>query len=382
MMRDVLRASGRNPGIIGSNGAEYAGTWTELANTTPDYDALQEYFRKMADEGCDSCVVEVSSQAMLKSRIEGIEFDYGIWLNLQEGDHIGPNEHESFFDYLSCKAKILSHCRKVLLNGDDPYVHATVSVLDRLEKKSGKRSERYRFGLREFEEFRASGIREVFDEEKALPGTVFHADGTATDGDFFIRFPGEVQVYNALSVIGVAELMGIPSEDVKRGLSDVTIRGREELVYRGDFTVCVDFAHNGASAFAHLKAVRAYRPKRVVCIFGADGNRSKDRRYGMGEASGRLADFTIVTSGHNRYETFEAILADTEVGLRKAGTPDYIAIKDREEAIRYAIDHARSGDFITILGLGHEHWQEENGKKRVYNDSDFVRSVLREKGRM
>jgi UDP-N-acetylmuramoyl-L-alanyl-D-glutamate--2,6-diaminopimelate ligase len=100
----------------------------------------------------------------------------------------------------------------------------------------------------------------------------------------------------------------------------------------------------------------------------------------MGEAAGRLADFSIVTSGHNRWETFDAILKDTEAGLHKAPDPHYVAIEDREEAIRYAIDHAEPGDFITILGLGHEHWQETMGVKRVYNDGDFVRSVLKEKG--
>ena len=133
-------------------------------------------------------------------------------------------------------------------------------------------------------------------------------------------------------------------------------------------------------SWSHLAALREFRPKRLVCVFGADGNRSKGRRYGMGEAAGTLADFSIVTSGHNRWETFEQILADTEVGLHKAPHPNYIAIKDRREAIRYAIEHHEKGDLITIIGLGHETWQEEMGVKRHHSDSEYVLEVLRDLG--
>ncbi|MBP5294990.1 MAG: UDP-N-acetylmuramoyl-L-alanyl-D-glutamate--2,6-diaminopimelate ligase, partial [Lachnospiraceae bacterium] len=111
-----------------------------------------------------------------------------------------------------------------------------------------------------------------------------------------------------------------------------------------------------------------------------DGNRSIGRRLGMGEAAGTLADLAIVTSGHNRFETFEQILHDTEIGLRKAPHPQYIAIKDRAEAIRYALENAREGDLITIIGLGHEHWQEEMGVKRHWNDEEFVLKTLGEMG--
>jgi len=140
----------------------------------------------------------------------------------------------------------------------------------------------------------------------------------------------------------------------------------------------VDFAHNGASTWHHLEALREFRPKRLICIFGADGNRSKGRRYGMGEAAGILADLAIVTSGHNRWETFEDILADTEVGLNKAPHPNYIAIKDRKTAIRHAIETAEEGDLITIIGLGHETWQEEQGVKHPHSDTEFVKEVLRD----
>ena len=152
-----------------------------------------------------------------------------------------------------------------------------------------------------------------------------------------------------------------------------------------ELSVCVDFAHNGYSTRNHLEALREYRPKRIVCVFGADGNRSKHRRYEMGEASGRLADFSIITSGHNRYESFETILADIMIGMNKtkaAEEKNYLVIKDRKEAVRYAIENAKEGDLITILGLGHESYQEENGVKTPYSDTEYAREVLRSLGKM
>ena len=125
--------------------------------------------------------------------------------------------------------------------------------------------------------------------------------------------------------------------------------------------------------------MREYQPKRLVCVFGADGNRSKSRRYEMGEASGKLADLSIVTAGHNRYERFEDILKDIHVGLDKT-MGSYIVIPDRKQAIRYAIEHAREGDVITIIGLGHESYQEENGIKYPHSDTEFVKQVIQELG--
>ena len=379
MIASVFRAAGRKVGLIGTNGLNTATEDVELTNTTPDYDELMRYFAKFREEGIDTAVLEVSSQAVLKSRVEALTFDYGVWLNLQEGDHVGPNEHESFEEYMQCKADLLAKSRVRFLNLDDDFVFGTRS---RARKKVIARKEAWEalyFGTGDSAAYRLSDISDVYDEETKTPGIEFTVSGRL-NGRFYSNFPGEYNAWNALAAIAVANEAGLPKEAIREGLKNVQIKGRNELVYRGEFTVCVDFAHNGESAFHHLTAVRAFRPKRVIAVFGADGNRSKGRRYGMGEAAGRLADLAIVTSGHNRFETYEEILEDTIVGFDRAGRRNFIPIKNRKEAIRFAIDHALPGDFITILGLGHEHWQEENGVKTVYNDGDFVREVLKEKG--
>ena len=369
MLADILTAGGHKVGTVGTNGAIIDGEIHELSNTTPESNEVQMYLKQMVDAGCDTAVLEVSSQGMKQHRVDSFVFDYGIFMNIQEGDHVGPNEHETFEDYIWCKAQLLQHSALAFVHQDDPFVdrlmeHVTVPV--------------EWFGSTERADYRATDIEKTFDEEEDQPGISFKVSGKCAF-DCWINLPGDFNVWNALAAICVADHMGIPAEAVNKALGNIHIKGRDDIVYKGPkFSVCVDFAHNGASTWHHLEALREFRPKRLVCVFGADGNRSKGRRYGMGEAAGKLADFSIVTSGHNRWETFEAILADTEVGLHKAEHPNYIAIKNRREAIRYAIENAEEGDLITIIGLGHETWQEEMGVKYEHSDTEFVKQVLRE----
>jgi len=376
MLADILRAAGHNVGTIGTNGAIFCGESHELTNTTPESNEVQAYLRRMRDSGCDAAVLEVSSQGMKQHRVDGIVFDYAIWMNIQEGDHIGPNEHETFEDYMYCKAQLLNHSRLGLVHLDDPYREEFMKLVKAPVLYFGATGEAH---------YRATDIGKTFDEEKEEPGIAFSVNakvcprsGEPLCGPSWINFPGDFNVWNALAAMAVADHMGVSLADMNRALADVRIKGRDDMVYRGKFSVCVDFAHNGASTWHHLEALREFRPKRLICIFGADGNRSKGRRYGMGEAAGTLADLAIVTSGHNRWETFEQILADTEEGLRKAPHPNYIAIKDRKTAIRYAIENAEEGDLLTIIGLGHETWQEEMGVKRPHSDIEFVKEVLRD----
>lgn len=371
MLADILRAGGHTVGTIGTNGAIIDGVVHELTNTTPESEEVQMYLRKMVDAGCDCAVIEVSSQGMKQHRVDGFTFDYGIWMNIQEGDHIGPNEHETFEDYIYCKAQLLNHAKKVFIHQDDPYVTQLMTYVTN--------DDILWFGASEKADYRAYDIEKTFDEEEEQPGIAFKVSGKLA-ADLWINLPGDFNVWNALAAAAVADQIGTGVDAMKKALSNIHIKGRDDIVYKGKFSVCVDFAHNGASTWHHLAALREFRPKRLVCVFGADGNRSKGRRYGMGEAAGTLADLAIVTSGHNRWETFEAILADTEVGLHKAPNPNYIAIENRREAIRYAIENAEEGDLITIIGLGHETWQEIMGVKYEHSDTEFVKQVLRENG--
>ena len=400
MMADIFRKRGFKTGTIGTNGAimpiceEAAGKVVnadlykpliceetpghyvyELANTTPDAMEMQMYLALMVESGCTHVVIEVSSQAMKMHRVDGMEFDYGIWTNLDFTDHIGGFEHKDENDLINCKANMINQSKIGYLNLDD-------KSLDRFKSFLKKDLKLYYYGENPEADYIARNIRKTYD---GYPGIEFEVDG-AVKGNVRINLPGEFNALNALPCVAVAQSEGIGFDVINEALTHLLIRGRFEIVFdNGKFKVCVDFAHNGYSTFNHLKALREYRPKRVVCVFGADGNRSLDRRYGMGEASARLADLSIITSGHNRWETFEKISSDILTSFDKVEKetgkkPEYILIKNRQEAITYAIKNALEGDIITIIGLGHESWQEENGVKYPHSDIDFVRKTCRELG--
>ncbi|MGI6106703.1 MAG: Mur ligase family protein [Lachnospiraceae bacterium] len=431
MAAQMLRCAGKTVGTIGTNGAimpdrperneipgadrktchpcgETPGSVVyELDNTTPDPIELQMYLAMMAKAGCTHAVIEVSSQAMKQHRVDGFIFDCGIWTNIEEGDHIGPNEHKDFAEYLRCKAGLINHSRIGFVNCDDPHLDAFLRYVNLSDGSDGRPKRLWYFGTSQKADFRLSGFRETFDENEKRPGIAFDvtlrepaggepAEGgekAADAGDGGTRtehltaaFPGKFNMYNAAAAFCAADRMGVPVSAVNEGLNRLKIRGRFDIVFdNGHFRVCVDFAHNGYSTRNHLSALREYRPRRIVCVFSADGNRSVYRRTEMGEASALLADFSIVTEGHNRFETFEAICSDILKGIESAEKQMghkacYWVIPNRETAIRYAIENAQEGDFITILGLGHESYQEENGKKYPHADIEYVRKVCAELG--
>ena len=160
-------------------------------------------------------------------------------------------------------------------------------------------------------------------------------------------------------------------------MSQVAVRGRVEIVpVSNKYTVIIDYAHNGVSTKSILTTMRKYNPKRIVSLFGCGGNRSKDRRYDMGEVSGKYADLSIITEDNSRYEDVNDIMNDIEVGIKKTNGK-YIKIPDRREAIKYAIDNAKEGDIILILGKGHETYQEKNGERTHFDDREEVLKLFK-----
>ena len=142
-----------------------------------------------------------------------------------------------------------------------------------------------------------------------------------------------------------------------------------------DFTLLIDYAHNAMSLKSILTTLREYEPKRLVCLFGCGGNRSKIRRYEMGEVSGNLADLTIITSDNPRDEEPQDIINDIKTGMAKTNGK-YVEICDRKEAIAYAIHHGKPGDIIVLTGKGHEDYQEIRGVKYPMDERDLIRDIL------
>lgn len=193
-----------------------------------------------------------------------------------------------------------------------------------------------------------------------------------------IDLPGKFSIYNSLTAIAICRHFSVSEEDIIRALKNAKVKGRIEMVKVSDeFTLMIDYAHNAMSLESLLTTLREYRPHRLVCVFGCGGNRSRLRRYEMGEVSGRLADLSVITSDNPRFEEPQAIIDDIKVGIGKTDGK-YIEMIDRKEAIAYAIHHGEPGDIIVLAGKGHEDYQEIRGKKYPMDERDLIRDILEE----
>lgn len=367
MIRSILEDVGHKVGLIGTIEAIIGDRKIPAANTTPESFTIQQYFAQMVEAGCDSVVMEVSSQGLMLHRTAGIPFEIGIFTNLGH-DHIGPNEHKDFDDYKRCKGLLFQQCRLGIANGDDPYfAEVFQNATCRIET----------FGCGGNADLRATDIRLV--SSPGYLGVAYHVSGLM-DFDVEIDIPGTFSVYNSLTAIAVCRHFGVPVENIKKALKVAKVKGRIEMVkVSDDFTLMIDYAHNAMSLESLLTTLREYEPKRLVCLFGCGGNRSRDRRFEMGEVSGRLADLTIITSDNPRFEDPQAIIDDIKVGIEKTDGK-YVEVFDRKEAIKYAIEHGQPGDVIVLAGKGHEDYQEIKGVKYDMDERVLIAEVLEELG--
>ena len=363
LVKSILEHAGHKVGLVGTIEAVIGQEHIPANNTTPESYVLQEYFAKMVEAGCDTVVMEVSSQGLMLHRTQGFVFDYGIFTNI-EPDHIGPLEHKDFADYMHCKGLLFKQCRVGIVNCDD--AHYQDVIRDHTCKIET-------FGFAENADYRAQDLKLI--SGAGFLGIDFKARGKV-NLDIELHAPGRFSVYNALCAIAICNHFGVTADEVKEALLQAHVKGRIELVkVSDDFTLMIDYAHNAMALESLLTTLREYKPKRLVCLFGCGGNRSKLRRYEMGEVSGKLADLTVITSDNPRNEEPQAIIDDIKVGISKTDGK-YVEIIDRKEAIAYVIRHGQPGDVIVLAGKGHEDYQEIKGKKYPMDDRDIIADVL------
>ena len=363
LVKSILEHAGHKVGLVGTIEAIIGQEHIPANNTTPESYVLQEYFAKMVEAGCDTVVMEVSSQGLMLHRTQGFVFDYGIFTNI-EPDHIGPLEHKDFADYMHCKGLLFKQCRVGIINCDDAHYQDVIrNHTCKIET----------FGFSENADYRAQDLKLI--SGAGFLGIDFKARGKV-NLDIELHAPGRFSVYNALCAIAICNHFGVTADEVKEALLQAHVKGRIELVkVSDDFTLMIDYAHNAMALESLLTTLREYKPKRLVCLFGCGGNRSKLRRYEMGAVSGKLADLTVITSDNPRNEEPQAIIDDIKVGISKTDGK-YVEIIDRKEAIAYVIRHGQPGDVIVLAGKGHEDYQEIKGKKYPMDERDIIADVL------
>ena len=365
MVKSILENAGYKVGLIGTIETIIGDIVIPSANTTPESLLVQKYLRQMLDEGCDCAVMEVSSQGLMLHRTAGFTFDIGIFTNI-EPDHIGPNEHTSFEHYLSCKKMLLRQCRIGIVNRDDEHYE---KIID------GHTCSLETYGFSPEADLRA--VNPELLTKKGVLGISYDLQGLL-NFPVEIDLPGKFSIYNSLTAIAICRHFNVSEENICKALKCAKVKGRIEMEkVSDDFTLMIDYAHNAMSLESLLTTLREYKPNRLVCLFGCGGNRSRDRRFEMGEVSGKLADLTIITSDNPRNEEPQAIIDDIKTGISKT-EGKYVEIIDRKEAIAYAIHHGQTGDIIVLAGKGHEDYQEIKGKKYPMDERVLIREILEE----
>lgn len=372
MVKAILERIGYKVGLIGTIETIIGDIKIPSNNTTPESYFVQKYFRQMADAGCDAVVMEASSQGFMLHRTSGFVFDYGIFTNI-EPDHIGPNEHKDFEDYLACKKMLLRQCRVGIVNRDSEY-------FERIIEGAACDLETYGIGQSKHLDVCSEDLRAEDMELVSKPGYL----GIKYDVKGLMEFPvqidipGKFSVYNSLTAIAICRHFGADPESIIAALKDIKVKGRVELIkVSDDFTLMIDYAHNAMSLESLLTTLREYHPNRLVALFGCGGNRSRERRFEMGEVSGNLADLTIITSDNPRNEDPQAIIDDIKTGISKT-SGKYVEIINRKDAIKYAIKHGQPGDIIICAGKGHETYQEIKGVKYDMDERVLIKEVLEE----
>ena len=334
LLWSILAAAGEQPGLL-TNVERRVGTDVrEVGLNTPESIDLQRLFGEMLDQGNRACVMEATSMASAKGRLEGTRFAVLVFTNLTQ-DHL--DFHGTMEEYFESKRRLFAQADRAVLNVGDEY-----------------------------------GQRLAAE----LPDAITFRPGDAL-GELDLKLPGRFNIENALAAVAAARALGVDEKAIKQGIEAVErVPGRFDQVDEGQpFTVFVDYAHTPGALETALEAARELgRGGRVICVFGAGGDRDRAKRPLMGKVVSELADLSLVTSDNPRSEDPAAIAAEVVDGL------DLEVELDRRRAIERALELARPGDVVVIAGKGHEQGQEIDGRKLPFDDREVAREALRRLG--
>ncbi|MFL5944321.1 MAG: Mur ligase family protein [Gaiellaceae bacterium] len=330
LLWSILAAAGEDPGLLTNVERRVGSEVRAVGLNTPESTDLQRLFREMLDGSNRSCVMEATSMASVKGRLEGTRFAVLVFTNLTQ-DHL--DFHGTMEEYFEAKRRLFAQATRAVINVGDEY-----------------------------------GARLAADIPDAV---TFRPEDELTGIE--LKLPGRFNVENALAAAAAARALGVGDDAIKRGTEAVErVPGRFDAVDEGQsFTVLVDYAHTPGALESALEAARELARGRVICVFGAGGDRDRDKRPLMGQVAAELADIAFVTSDNPRSEDPAAIAADVVDGL------DLDVELDRRRAIELALESAREGDVVVVAGKGHEQGQEIAGRKLPFDDREVVRDALR-----
>lgn len=351
VIKHILMKNGHKTGLVGTIQNEIGDKVLHTDNTTPMAYDFMGLLAKMAEEGCEYVVMEVSSFGLCQYRIGASYFDVAVFTNLTQ-DHL--DYHKDMEDYYQAKKMLFDICGCAVINADDDYGRRLFGEVS---------CKRLSFSVKENADYYADGIK-----IKATGSSFWFCNG---DKSHLIktRMPGQFNVSNVTAAISACLEAGLTIESIIPAVEEYNgVKGRCEVIPTGrDFTVICDYAHTPDAVENILRSVKEYTENDLICLFGCGGNRDAAKRPKMAQAAAKYADKLIVTSDNPRNEDPEAIIKDILAGLEGIDV-NYDVVTDRKEAIFHALKIAEKGDIIVLAGKGHEDYQILAGMEHIHFD--------------
>ncbi len=357
-MKNIFDEYYKSKSAILSSIEVYTGTTLEQSHlTTPESLDLQRYFSEARENNIKNLTMEVSSQAYKLNRVFGVNFNIGIFLNIDE-DHIGPSEHVDFDDYLSCKKELMKNC-------DTAIINANTREFDSVYNEAKKHCERVIiYGTDKGHDYYVTNIR------KQGKYTLFDVNSKNYRKTFAMLMVGRFNIENALATIIAARTLGVDEESIYNGIKNTTVKGRMNIFENNKITVIVDFAHNHLSFSKLYETIKLdYPGRRIVTVVGCAGGKAFLRRRDIGSLSGKYAQYIYLTAEDPQYEDVKEICMDIAQYIKPYKAP-YEIIEDRTEAIEKAISTAKKGDVIILAAKGEVAYQKV-GNEYKYYESDI-----------
>ncbi len=354
----LLNSAGRRCAVIGTLGSRLGTQSVDTGYTTPAPEIFFSELRRFADEGCEYCVAEVSSQALSQDRVNGVRFSLGVFTNVGR-DHL--DYHGSLENYIKAKARLFAACDTILLNMDDEFCSCMIP----------EDSERVFFYsvTNSFADFNA---KSVLCNENGIGYYFISRDGIEK---ITCRGLGNISVYNTLAAASAVNMLGLSLSEISGGMLTLPeLKGRMQKISHNGISVYIDFAHTPQAMMSVLIELSALKKKRVITVFGCGGNRDKAKRKEMGRIADVFSDTIVITSDNPRNEAPDEIIGDILKGIKNK--KKVVTITDRYEAVRYALSDAREGDIVLVAGKGHERYQETRNNKVFFSDELTVKNIF------
>jgi len=367
LLEAILKAAGFSPGVIGTISYRGPGLSQIAKRTTPEAPDLQRLMKNMVQHKATHCVMEVSSHSLVLDRVTGIDFDVAVFSNLS-GEHL--DFHHSMEEYFEAKTKLFFL----------PTQKKTMAVINTDDAWGKKLMDNLHMGAITFGLGRSALVRaESFSlSEKGIDLMVRYPAGSV---HLVSPLIGRPNLYNILAAVATSLILKVPETKIAKGIASLHgVPGRFEKIPNSfGLNIFVDYAHNDDALRKLLETAKELAKKKTILVFGAGGDRDKSKRARMGEAAGRLADYTIITSDNPRSEDPLAIIAEIKRGMKKTGSKQYEVIPDRKKAISRALSIGQSGDYILVAGKGHEDYQIIGNRIIHFSDAEVILEWLEKK---